>query len=47
MVAYCVNVQASYTKCSHGKSAEYQPEADRLSVNGVDYPNVFVSVACD
>jgi hypothetical protein len=49
VVAYYVNVQASYTKCSHEKSAEYQPEADRLSVNGVDYPNVFgnvVSVGC-
>jgi len=48
VVQYYVNVQASY-KCSHEKSAEYQPEADRLSVNGVDYPNVFgnvVSVAC-
>ena len=31
------------------RGSAYQPEAHRLSVNGVDYPNVFgnvVSVAC-
>jgi hypothetical protein len=45
---YYVNVTATY-KCSHSKSAEYQPEASGLSVNGVSYPDVFgniVTVGC-
>jgi hypothetical protein len=42
-VGYYVNVPTSY-ECSHSKSAEYRPIATRLSVQGVDYPEVVGNV---
>jgi hypothetical protein len=48
VVQYYVNVPTSYN-CSHSKSAQYRPEAVRLSADYVDYPNVIgnvVTVGC-